>query len=203
MNFTIKAKEGVSDFSIGTQLFTQTETALTELTCFQEVNFGVLFEKVKIGDLEIYKKGVLAVNQLNIISKTITKFQEVSDDDLLNEDYLETKRFLRGNINTATLKAIAEPYTDRKADGQAFYLKKLGEFIEMVTLGTITKQELKQIEKKIFEAKINLNIGEWISAKDNIIDSVVEGAYTQAIKDAFLADLQVYIEANYPSTFWN
>ena len=203
MNFTIKAKEGVTDFSIGTQLFTQTQIALTEISCFQEANFSTLFEKTKIGDLEIYKNGDLVTNSLNIMSKTITKFQSISDDDLLNEDYLETKKFLRGNINTPTLKAIAEPYTQRQLDGEAFYLKKLGEFVEMYTLGTITKAELKLIERKIFDAKINLNLGEWISAKDNIIESVVQGAYTQVMKDDFLSDLQVYIEANYPVEFHN
>ena len=201
MNYTIKATG--SDVIIGTQTFTQTQIILTELSCFQEENYSVLFEKVKTGDLEIYKKGVLANNALSIISKTITKFQSFSDDELLNEDYLETRKFLRGNINTPNLKAIIEPYTQRQLDGEAFYLKKLGEFVEMLTNGVITKAELKLIERKIFDAKLNLNLGEWISAKDNIIDSVVEGAYTQAIKDNFLADLQVYIVANYPVEFHN
>lgn len=203
MNFTIKAKEGLVDFSIGDQFFTQTQIALTELSCFQEENYATLFEKVKNGDLEIYKKGGLVNNALSVMSKTITKFQTVSDDDLLNEDYLETKKFLRGNINTPTLKSIVEPYKDRKKDGQAFYLKQLAELTEDLLAGNITKSELKQIEKKIFSAKINLNIGEWISAKDDIIDSIVEGAYTQAIKDDFLAGLQVYIVANYPIEFHN
>ncbi len=202
MNFTIKAKEGVDDFSIGNQLFTQTQIALTELTCFQEENYSILFEKVKIGDLEVYKKGQLVSNGLTIVSKTISKFQSISDDDLLNEDYLETKKFIRGNINTTTLKEIAAPYKVRKDVGQAFYLKKLSELTETLMNQGVSKQGLKQIENKIFNAKLNLNIGELVSAKDNITDSVVEGSYTQEIKDSFLIDLQPHIEANYPEIYW-
>jgi hypothetical protein len=202
MNYTIKTKLGINDFSIGTQLFTQTEIPLTECKCLVSDNFNEFFKKVEDGDLEILKKGVLVVNQVKIISKLITKFNYDVDDALLNEDYLETKRFLRGKITDPALQSIDEPYIQREQDGRVFYAKERASLLLSLSLGNITKQDLRDIEKQIKDAKNNLYSGDYISAKDNIIDSVVGGGYTQTYKDYFLAELQVYIESSYPSSYW-
>ena len=125
------------------------------------------------------------------------------DDDLLNEDYLETKRFVRGKITDLTLQTIDEPYIEREKDGKAFYAKERAELLLSYSLGNITKQDMRDIEDQIKGAKGNLYSGDWISAKDDIIASIVVGGYTQAYKDLFLADLQIYIESSYPEVYWN
>ena len=192
MNYTIKAVS--SDVVIGAQTFTQTATDLTECSCLTTEFFNPLFTAVQNGELQVLKKGQIVSNQVAIISKVITKFQsEENEEDLLNEDYLESKRFLRANITNLETKAIDELYTARIKDGEAYYRKKRAETVKAISQGDITEADAFLIDTKTQQVKSSILSGDWKTALGYLNLTVVEGAYTQTVKDSFVSEITDYI----------
>jgi hypothetical protein len=54
-----------------------------------------------------------------------------------------------------------------------------------------------EIDQHLIRVKESLLTGDWKTAKTYLELTVVEGAYTQALKDEYSLEIQDYINANY------
>jgi len=88
-------------------------------------------------------------------------------------------------------------YEQKEKDGHNYYNKKRSQLVESIVNGERTSAEAFEIDVKIKNVKDSLLTGDWITAKTYLGLTVVEGAYTQALKDEFDTEIQDYINANY------
>jgi hypothetical protein len=97
---------------------------------------------------------------------------------------------------------LALIYSKRKADGWDFYNRIRSNYVYLINIGQATGDDEYFIQNKMKDVKANLLSGDWVTAKKDLINVSVEGAFTEQIKTSFLTQIQSYIEANYPQTSW-
>jgi len=88
-------------------------------------------------------------------------------------------------------------YTQKSSDGVVYYNQKRSELVESIIEGVRTSAEAFEIDVKIKDVKDSLLTGDWITAQVYLSMTVVEGAYTQELKDEFNTEIQDYITNNY------
>ena len=92
---------------------------------------------------------------------------------------------------------LMNSYVQKSSDGVVYYNKKRSELVDSILKGLITSAEAFEIDVKIKNVKDSLLTGDWITAQTYLSMTIVEGAYTQAIKDEFATEIQEYITNNY------
>ena len=88
-------------------------------------------------------------------------------------------------------------YEHREKDGHNYYNQKRSELVESIIAAVRTEAEAFEIDTKLKNVKDSLLTGDWKTAKTYLSLTVVEGAYTQALKDEYNLEIQEYIDANY------
>jgi len=92
---------------------------------------------------------------------------------------------------------LMNAYEQKEKDGHSYYNLKRSELVESIIEGVRTEAEAFEIDLKLKNVKDALLTGDWKTAKTYLSLTVVEGAYTQALKDEFDTEIQEYIDANY------
>jgi hypothetical protein len=195
MRYTIKAKTGVEDFSIGTQLFTQTPIQLVRCTCIGTHN-SEFFDNSKDGKFEVFRDDQLINNPTSAISDVIQFSLNKEDKFLLQVDWLQKQDIDELNEGLA-VETIDIGYLSKREAGQIYDRKKAAQLVYSVLLGTVTSEEAFEIEEATEKAQNKLKDGHFKSALKYIEKSVVTGAYTQAVKDEYLLEINAYITALY------
>jgi len=88
-------------------------------------------------------------------------------------------------------------YEQKEKDGHNYYNLKRSELVESIIEGVRTESEAFEIDQHLIRVKESLLTGDWKTAKTYLSLTVVEGAYTQALKDEFDTEIQEYITNNY------
>ena len=88
-------------------------------------------------------------------------------------------------------------YEHKEKDGHNYYNQKRSELVESIILAVRTEAEAFEIDQHLTKVKESLLSGDWKTAKTYLALTVVEGAYTQALKDEYDLEIQTYIDANY------
>ena len=88
-------------------------------------------------------------------------------------------------------------YEQKEKDGHNYYNQKRSELVESIITAVRTEAEAFQIDTKLKNVKDSLLTGDWKTAKTYLESTVVEGAYTQDLKDEYALEIQEYINANY------
>lgn len=112
--------------------------------------------------------------------------------------------------NTTTLDSVIENlvgydvitqlmngYEKKEKDGHQYYNRKRSELVESIITGVRTEAEAFEIDQHLTKVKESLLSGDWKTAKTYLSLTIVEGAYTQALKDEFDLEIQEYIDVNY------
>ena len=112
--------------------------------------------------------------------------------------------------NTITLDSVIENlvgydvitqlmngYEKKEKDGHHFYNRKRSELVESIITEVRTEAEAFEIDQHLTKVKESLLSGDWKTAKTYLALTVVEGAYTQALKDEYDLEIQAYIDVNY------
>ena len=102
---------------------------------------------------------------------------------LFEEDYLITQ--------------LMNNYDQKEKDGHNYYNLKRSELVESIITAVRTEAEAFEIDTKLVNVKNALLTGDWKTAQTYLGLTVVEGAYTQSLKDEFDTEIQDYINANY------
>jgi len=88
-------------------------------------------------------------------------------------------------------------YEQKEKDGHNYYNLKRSELVESIIEGVRTEAEAFEIDQHLIRVKESLLTGDWKTAKTYLALTIVEGAYTQALKDEFDTEIQEYITNNY------
>jgi hypothetical protein len=88
-------------------------------------------------------------------------------------------------------------YQQKEKDGHTYYNLKRSELVESIITAVRTEAEAFEIDQHLIRVKESLLTGDWKTAKTYLELTVVEGAYTQALKDEYSLEIQDYINANY------
>jgi hypothetical protein len=88
-------------------------------------------------------------------------------------------------------------YEQKEKDGHTYYNLKRSELVESIITAVRTEAEAFEIDTKLKNVKDSLISGDWKTAQTYLELTVVEGAYTQALKDEYNLEIQDYIDANY------
>jgi len=92
---------------------------------------------------------------------------------------------------------LMNAYEHKEKDGHNYYNQKRSELVESIITAIRTEAEAFEIDTKLKNVKDALLTGDWKTAKTYLSLTVVEGAYTQALKDEYNLEIQEYIDANY------
>ncbi len=88
-------------------------------------------------------------------------------------------------------------YEQKEKDGHNYYNLKRSELVQSIITAVRTEAEAFEIDIKLKDVKDSLITGDWKTAQTYLGLTVVEGAYTQALKDEYNLEIQDYIDANY------
>ena len=88
-------------------------------------------------------------------------------------------------------------YEHREKDGHKYYNQKRSELVESIITAVRTEAEAFEIDQHLTSVKESLLTGDWKTAKTYLALTVVEGAYTQVLKDQYDLEIQEYITNNY------
>lgn len=100
-------------------------------------------------------------------------------------------------ITDSTEQTIDSTYDHKEKDGHAYYRKKRAQLVKEIVLQNITEADADFIDVKLEKVSQKINTGDWKSAKKRLLETVVEGAYTQTLYDEYEAEIDAYILANY------
>lgn len=93
--------------------------------------------------------------------------------------------------------ALMNGYEKKEKDGHNYYNKKRSQLVETIILGERTSEQAFEIDTKIVNVKNALLTGDWKTSQIYLSMTVVEGAYTQLLKDEFDLEITEYISLNY------
>ena len=200
MNYTIKATS--ADITIGSTTFTTQPInlvgckALTDDRLFESVYSAVLTNTV-----EILMNGVQCSGCERVLSQYIGYVQtgQLSSVNLpeLVTDISLWSRTKYSMLTDPIAISIDANYDSRIPAGQQFYRDERALLIKELIDNSISEAELSLIESKIWGVRNALLFGDWYSAYNEIDASIVEGAYTQTRKDAWLTKIGTYVNENY------
>jgi hypothetical protein len=88
-------------------------------------------------------------------------------------------------------------YEKKEKDGHNYCNLKRSELVQSIITAVRTEAEAFEIDTKLKNVKDSLITGDWKTAQTYLGLTVVEGAYTQALKDEYNLEIQDYIDANY------
>ena len=135
------------------------------------------------------------------LKAVVYNFRQLQDNsfdfDFDTNDASLVDSFLATLTGTDLISSLMQGYVKKAIDGQNYYNLKRSELVSNILVGIITSADAFFIDTKIKNVKDSLLTGDWITAQTYLGLTVVEGAYTQLLKDSFDAEIQDYINNNY------
>lgn len=197
MNYTIKSSDNGS-YQIDGQEINATPIPIVSLSCLNDANYSTLFNSVLDGTFTIELNGS-SINGVDVVSKLIqlSITGKESGDKYLDSDWSIQERASKFGINDSNVLLIDGTYEKRIADGQDYYRVKRGQLVSRILSGEITSENAFIIDQKIKEVRNSLLFGDWKSAKYYLDLTIVEGEFTQVVKDEYSTEIQSYIDTNY------
>ncbi len=181
---------------------TSLDALITSVT-ISETYIKIKIENAAINSIREFRK---KVKKEGSIKDKIQSYEYNSTDSILIV-YVDTDWT---TANTTTLDTLIDnlvgydvitqlmaSYVQKSSDGVVYYNQKRSELVESIIQGIRTSAEAFEIDGKIKDVKDSLLTGDWITAQTYLGLTVVEGAYTQALKDEFATEIQEYIDTNY------
>ena len=164
---------------------------------------------------------LLEVNNINIESvrefTKKTRKQSSIKDKIISFDYDYTAKYLKVKVldtwttaNQETFDGVLDAlvgydvviqlmdgYEIKEKDGKRYYNKKRSELVDKINKAEITSTDAFTIDTKLKDVKDSLRSGDWITAQTYLGSVVVEGPFTQALKDEYDVEITDYITNNY------
>ena len=181
---------------------TSLDALITSVT-ISETYIKIKIENAVINSIREFRK---KVKKEGSIKDKIQSYEYNSTDSILIV-YVDTDWT---TANTTTLDTLIDnlvwydvitqlmdSYVQKSSDGVVYYNQKRSELVESIIQGIRTEAEAFEIDTKLKNVKDSLLTGDWKTAQTYLGLTVVEGAYTQALKDEFATEIQEYIDANY------
>ncbi|MCK5641178.1 MAG: hypothetical protein KAJ19_10285 [Gammaproteobacteria bacterium] len=164
---------------------------------------------------------LLEVNNINIESvrefTKKTRKQSSIKDKIISFDYDYTAKYLKVKVldtwttaNQETFDGVLDAlvgydvviqlmdgYEIKEKDGKRYYNKKRSELVDKINKAEITSTDAFTIDTKLKDVKDSLRSGDWITAQTYLTSVVVEGPFTQALKDEYDVEITDYITNNY------
>jgi len=163
----------------------------------------------------------LEVNNINIESvrefTKKTRKQSSIKDKIISFDYNYTTKYLKVKVldtwtteNQTTFDGVLDAlvgydvviqlmdgYEIKEKDGKKYYNQKRSELVDKINKAEITSIDAFVIDTKLKDVKDSLRSGDWITAQTYLSGVVVEGPFTQALKDEYDVEISEYITNNY------
>ena len=119
-----------------------------------------------------------------------------------------TTPFTQDNIDTLdaildtltghdTVSERMDQYNKRKSDGWTYYNEQTSNITLGIEAGLFTTEDEDFIQLKLEKTIFYIILGQWVTALKRINETVVEGVYTQDLKNNLLLYIQNYIVENY------
>ena len=164
---------------------------------------------------------LLEVNNINIESvrefTKKTRKQSSIKDKIISFDYDYTAKYLKVKVldtwttaNQETFDGVLDAlvgydvviqlmdgYEIKEKDGKRYYNKKRSELVDKINKAEITSEDAFTIDTKLKDVKDSLRSGDWITAQTYLTGVVVEGPFTQALKDEYDVEITDYITNHY------
>jgi len=182
------------------------ETALDTLiesVTITETYIKIKIENTVINSIREFKK---KVKKEGSIKNKIQTYEYNSTDSILivyvdidwttaNTTTLDT--LIDNLVGYDVITQLMASYVQKSSDGVVYYNQKRSELVESIMQGVRTSAEAFEIDQHLTNVKDSLLTGDWITAQTYLGLTVVEGAYTQVLKDEFNTEIQLYIDENY------
>ena len=163
----------------------------------------------------------LEVNNINIESvrefTKKTRKESSIKDKIISFDYDYTAKYLKVKVldtwttaNQETFDGVLDAlvgydvviqlmdgYEIKEKDGKRYYNKKRSELVDKINKAEITSTDAFTTDTKLKDVKDSLRSGDWITAQTYLTSVVVEGPFTQALKDEYDVEITDYITNNY------
>mgnify|MGYP003670050583 FL=1 len=178
------------------------DTLITSVT-ISETYIKIKIENAVINSIREFRK---KVKKEGSIKDKIQSYEYNSTDSILivyadidwtttNTTTLDT--LIDNLVGYDVITQLMASYVQKSSDGVVYYNQKRSELVESIIQGIRTSAEAFEIDGKIKDVKDSLLTGDWITSQTYLGLTVVEGAYTQALKDEFNTEIQLYIDENY------
>ena len=92
---------------------------------------------------------------------------------------------------------LMDGYEIKEKDGKRYYNQKRSELVDKINKAEITSEDAFTIDTKLKNVKDSLRSGDWITAQTYLGSVVVEGPFTQSMKDEYNLEITDYITNNY------
>ena len=117
--------------------------------------------------------------------------------DWTEQDTVTLDGIIDALVGYDVVTQLMHDYEKKEKDGHNYYNQKRSELVETIITEERTEADAFEIDTKLKNVKDALLTGDWKTAKTYLSLTVVEGAYTQALKDEYDLEIQEYINANY------
>lgn len=145
-----------------------------------EASIGVIAPENNFLIIESFDRGLVSNYQLFKYDVGNEVFIPITNQSEINPLYL-----------------IDQAYLQHENEGINYFRKKRAELVLLYKTGQLTEAEVYEIEEGLSVVKSLIMSGDWMSGLNSINTSVVNGAYTQELKDTIIQEITDYITNNY------
>jgi len=130
-------------------------------------------------------------------SKDNYKLKIYVDNTWVTDDTTTLDTIIDGLEGSDVISQIMESYCTKSKDGFEYYNMKRSELVYQIQTAVLTSEDAFAIDTKLKNVKDSLLTGDWITAKNYLDLVVVEGVFTQEMKDEYELEINDYITNNY------
>ena len=145
-----------------------------------EASIGVIAPENNFLIIESFDRGLVSNYQLFKYDVGNEVFIPITNQSEINPLYL-----------------IDQAYLQHENEGVNYFRKKRAELVLLYKTGQLTAAGVYEIEEGLSVVKSLIMSGDWMSGLNNVNTSVVNGAYTQELKDIIIQEITDYITNNY------
>jgi hypothetical protein len=137
-------------------------------------------------------ESIISYNSKIIVTANIT---ETEKTEIVNY-YNSLTSDCSSDIPYCLLKYM-NSYDVKEKDGHDYYNKKRSELVIKIVNGERTEEETFEIDTKLKSVKDSLLSGDWKTARAYLDLVIIEGPFTQDLKDEYYQEITDYIISNY------
>lgn len=137
-------------------------------------------------------ESIISYNSKIIVTANIT---ETEKTEIVNY-YNSLTSDCSSDIPYCLLKYM-NSYDVKEKDGHDYYNEKRSELVIKIVNGERTEEETFEIDAKLKSVKDSLLSGDWKTARTYLDLVIVEGPFTQDLKDEYYQEITDYIISNY------
>lgn len=145
-----------------------------------EASIGVIAPENNFLIIESFDRGLVSNYQLFKYDVGNEVFIPITNQSEINPLYL-----------------IDQAYLQHENEGVNYFRKKRAELVLLYKTGQLTAAGVYEIEEGLSVVKSLIMSGDWMSGLNSVNTSVVNGAYTQELKDIIIQEITDYITNNY------